>query len=77
MKIRAFFTFKPLGKVFTKTNIFDAFCSTNIYSTKTILKIKPIHRTASLYELVMCNLFIWVSVSTYIDNGTAKVPILA
>ena len=38
---------------------------------------KPINSTAYLSELVLCTLFIWVYISTYVDKGTVKVPILA
>ena len=35
------------------------------------------HRTASLSEMLLHTPLIWVSISPYVDNGTAKVPILA
>ena len=76
-KNTSFFTFKPLGKLFYKKSSVDAFCGTNISSTTITLKIKYFHSTASLSEMVLCTAFKWVSFSTYVNNGTAKVPILA
>ena len=68
---------KPLEKLITKIKHFDAFYGTNISSTKIYFLIKNIHRTALLSELVLHTHLIWVSISKYIDNGTAKVPISA
>ena len=39
--------------------------------------MKPFHTAASLSELVLNTHFILVSISTYIDNVTVKVPISA
>ena len=39
--------------------------------------MKPILSTTSFSDLVIGTPFIWVSISTYVDNGTAKVRILA
>ena len=74
MKIRVFLN--PQENLSTE-NIFYAFCGTNIHFTKGIFKIKLIRSTVFLSELVLCNDFIWVSISTYAYNGTAKVPISA
>ena len=68
---------KTPGKRFTKTNIYSAFCGTNISSTKISLKIKPINSTEAVYEIVMRNPFSWFSISKYVNNGNPKVPISA
>ena len=68
MEIRDFYNLKPLEKLFKKINIFDAFWGTNIYSTKISIWIKPIHSTASYYELVLRTPFIWVYISTHVNN---------
>ena len=39
--------------------------------------IQPIHNNAYFSDVVMGTPFIWVSISKYVDNGTAKVPISA
>ena len=39
--------------------------------------IEPFHRPAYLSNIVLRNFSIWVSISTYVDSGTAKVPISA
>ena len=61
--------------LFSKKSDSYAFCGTNISWTITYFVIYPSLRTASLCELVCGTLFIWVSISSYIDNGIAKVTI--
>ena len=76
MKIRAFCHLNPLGKVFTNTEFLVAFCCTNISSTKIFFLIKLIYSVEYFSEIIVYTPFIWDSISTYTNNGTAKVAIL-
>ena len=48
-----------------------------IYTQIDFFRVKPIHITTSLSGMVIRNPFIWVSISTYVNNGIIKVPISA
>ena len=75
MKIRAFYYLNPLGKVFTKKQI-DAFAVPISLQLKEVSN-KTYHSTSYLSEKVLHTHLIWYSSSTYVDNGTTKVPISA
>ena len=73
-KNELFYLFNPLEKVIKKLMHSGVPICTPL---KEGFKIKPIHSTASLSDIVLHTHFIWVYISVYVDNGTAKVSILA
>ena len=77
MKIRDFFTFKPLGELFYNKPNFDAFYGTNMSLTVSTFYTEPIHSTASFSELGIFTPFYMVFYLTYVNNSTTKLPILA
>ena len=74
MNIWALLHITPWKNILQKKPIYGFFC-TNNYSTIIYYLIQPRLHTSYLSELVCITQIIWVSISAYIDIGTAKVPI--
>ena len=77
MNIYAYFTYKIHRKIILQKNLFYALCGTNNYLTMLYILISHSLSTASLSNIVCRNHSILVFKSTYVGNGTAKVPISA
>ena len=69
-----FFTFKPFGGGFYQKNSFLFFLWYQYLFSSFFFELLPIICHMHLSELVIGTPFIQVSISTYINNGTEKVP---
>ena len=76
MKIRTCLNFKPPWFFYLQKQFLNEFLVLTSLQPKYFLK-KTFRRSVALYDLVLCINFIWFSISTYVNTGTAKVPLLA